>query len=452
MQYNHEKFYALYREGVRFKDWGLLKSSLQKREEATQSMRNDAGYYAIGKAIEASLLAHHIGDGLRAYEATKKSLENIEAFAEADEEWVTNMGFSFLPDCLAFVRNWAESYEKLIEYSLLAIHWLNIPAITERLRQELPVIEEMLQEAYDHQKKGTKWWECQWRIALCYYDRSSQERDTGKYATAMSVLHCILDRACKEEAGYEMDKDMIFQVLDDYIALAIRAYELVFQKARIARDNVPLAQFNDVDEQAIIFLNPLKYWLKLMPDCPEKFNPVLQASFEKIVQMPALVHPPIMQQLHAFFPDARLKVRVCKHCGHVNVNLYPICAKCTVPFNIFSTRTPSAPQSITNFGNTSFGRNLRMPQSITNFGDTPPAFRIDKDPSAPATREPSSERLTGRIVALIIINGLVLSAIWWWAIRYDEMTWYVILIAVICSLFTITNMLSRIASLISRKK
>ena len=295
----NEDFFKLFVESVRFRDFGLLKSSLEKREEATLLIKNNAGYYALGKANEATLLGHHIGDGLMAYEASKESLKDLSAFADADQEWRAKARFSLVFESFAFIVNWAESYQEYIKYCELSDHWTNIPVNDIRLG-----------EARKYQKKGQMWWKTQFAIAQNFYSRVSQERDAGKHASAMAILNCIIDRAYNEAPGYEMDSKEIFNILDDYIALTIQAYMAILKKYRKALDQgVNLGNIDAAAEQFIIFKAPLKYWLLLMPHCPKKWIPTFKEYYDRIMRMPVPVYPDIMQQIGVFFEKGATPVK-----------------------------------------------------------------------------------------------------------------------------------------------
>ena len=398
----NRNFVLLFAESMRFKDWGMLRSSLAKREEATALMSGDHGYYSLGKANEATLLGHHIGDGLRAYDATKESLKDMAAFAEADREWQTNLGFSLLNDSLSYAVNYAESYEKAISYCKLAARW-----------SSLPNIDLMIRQFESHKAKGIKWWEAQKYLADNFYSRNTQEKDAGKYAAAISILHCIIDRAIKEDPGYEMNSDAIFDILDDYISLTIQAYLQLFMKFRTALQNGdPVKHVDGAYEQFIIFENPLKNWLKLMPDCSEKDKVVLAKHYEVLMKSPHVPFPQIMAQIGSFFPTATVETKNCPYCGHANSSISPLCVKC--------------------------GR---------RFNDAKPAnktdFRIDREPLSPMNEANPylTQQPPGCFIASFIFGLFVSIAAWWWAVGQGQIKGWWVFFAIIFSLSTLQTLL-----------
>jgi hypothetical protein len=46
-------------------------------------MKHDEAHYALGKANEAVLLSHHIGDGLSAYNAAGEPLEKCRSIRKS---------------------------------------------------------------------------------------------------------------------------------------------------------------------------------------------------------------------------------------------------------------------------------------------------------------------------------------------------------------------------------
>ncbi|MDR1223060.1 MAG: hypothetical protein LBL07_09335 [Tannerella sp.] len=295
MMTQHE-FKQKFAESIRLKDFGLLKSSLEKREEATKSVQNTPGYYSIGKANEAVLLGHHTGDGLRAYEATKEALRHVEAFAKADVEWKSEFGFSPLLDCFGFIGLWVESYEEAIQQAEQAEKWVSIPNNAVRINQ--------LKEG---QKSGTKWWEMQFAMTRNFYSLATQKSDAGKHAAGMSILHCIIDRAIRERPGYEMDENDLFDLLDDFLKLSLQAYIGISQKFVAALPHNPELKYVDgASEQFIVFLNPVSYWLQLMPDCPQKWKSTFQKHYEVFMRSPFPIYPELMKKIGAYFPESRV--------------------------------------------------------------------------------------------------------------------------------------------------
>jgi len=289
-------FLSLYHESLQCKDLGLLASALRKRQEATARAGGDKGLYALGKANEAMLLGHHIGDGLKAYAAAKEALADRESFAKADAEWEKERGFSLLRDCLGFIVYWSESYKEALLYCEELQKRENPP----------PDIAMTIQQIHDRQREGKSWWEVQKAFAHVFFSRNSPERDLGKYASAMAILHCILAREEGQKSGYEMDEESVFDLLDDYLALSLRSYCVIFKNFRTAIDHgVPLGHVDGPSEQFIIFEEPLKQWLRLMPECPEKWKPTFQSRYKEFMGSPFPMYPSLMRQLGAFFPKAK---------------------------------------------------------------------------------------------------------------------------------------------------
>jgi uncharacterized protein (DUF983 family) len=383
-----KNFLRLYRESIDFKDAGMLQSALSKRQAATELMKHDEGHYALGKANEAILLGHHIGDGLEAYAAGKEALRNISAFAEADAQWKSVFGFSPLLDCFGFIGLWAVSYEEAIRYAEQAERWVSIPNNTENIRQ-----------LKAKQKSGIKWWEMQYATAQNFYSRTTPERDAGKYAAGMSILHCILDRALKEQPGYEMNEDDIFNLLDDFVSLSLRAYNDILQKfvKALARDP-GLQHVDGPAEQFIVFRNPVSYWLQLMPDCPPKWRSAFQSHYNEFMKSPFPIYPEMMRKIGAYFPDSRVETKKCPQCGSINSAISPVCIRCNCSFDKSRPNLPGC-----------------------------------------------------YAVVSVIIHCGITASLWVWAIRSD-MKWYAVAIAVTASVFALAALPQAIQSLRNRKK
>jgi hypothetical protein len=360
-----QEFIQKFAESVRLKDFGLLKSSLEKREESTKSAQNP-GYYSIGKTNEAILLSHHIGDGLRAYEAIKEALKNVEAFAKADAEWKAEFRFSPLFDCFGFIGLWTESYEEAIQRAEQAEKWVSMPNNAERINQ-----------LKEKKASGVKWWETQFAMSQNYYSRTTQESDAGKYAAGMSILHCIIDRAIKEQPGYEMDEDELFDLLDDFLTLSLRTYIGISQKFVAALPNNPELKYVDgPSEQFIVFQNPFSYWLQLMPDCPQKWKQTFQKHYEVFMGSPFPICPELMKKIGAYFPDSHIKTKT----------------------------------------------------------DT-----YSFQPTHSDIQDTTSKMPGCYLIAAAIINWGVVALLWYWAIKSD-MKWYAVVIAVVVSFFTLMGM------------
>jgi hypothetical protein len=177
--------------------------------------------------------------------------------------------------------------------------WVSIPNNATRINQ-----------LREKQESGTKWWEAQFAMAQNFYSRATLESDAGKYAAGMSILHCILDRALNEQSGYEMEENNFFSLLDDFLALSLQTYNGIFQKFIAALPNHPRVQNADgVDEQYIVFSNPIKYWLQVMPNCPNKWKLTLQGHYETFMRSPFPIYPEMMKKIDIYFTDARIETK-----------------------------------------------------------------------------------------------------------------------------------------------
>jgi len=321
---NHD-FMERFVKSVQLKDWGMLRSSLGLRTQATEQFKQNLGMYALGKTNEAILLCHHIGNGLMAYEAAKESMKNIEAMVQVDKDWQSCVGFSLIHDCLGLSLFLANSYDEAEQYCRLAGKYdpnddrgsgINLDNLTKS------------------RAKGTKWWKVQFGMAHNFYSRATPSRDAGKNAAAMSILHCIIARACDEKHGYEIDQDELFDILDDYLALSLHLYNGVFMKfsSEIQKRNQIVMHANGPDEQYIVYEEPLKYWLELMPDCPEKWKKKFKMHCEMIMSSPFPIFPEIMDRIGGYFPDAQIAKKKCLTCGFMNSEVTPICVKCGSKF------------------------------------------------------------------------------------------------------------------------
>jgi len=398
----------LFAESLKYKDQGLLKSALKKREEAGRLTQGNAEDYSLAKVNEAVLLGHHVGDGIRAYEAAKESLKDIKALERADREWQnTVMRFSPLRDVLGFIVNWAESYEEAISYSKL----------TEDRYPNDSIAKMQTQSLIKAQTSGDPWWKTQITIAHQFYSRSVQSEDAGKHASGMAVLHCILARAGKEMPGYDIDASDAFDILDDYVCLSLRAYNEIFEKFRIALSvDTSLGTVDGAAEQYIIFINPLSIWLEFMSewsDCPATLKTEFQKHYEVFKQSPFPVLPDILNKLASYFPNAKVEIKNCGFCGHGNSTISPVCIKCGHQFNDTMMKT-----------NTNYRIDNSMKGNISgNSNQQPMSNKSDRPP--------------GCSIAVLLIGLPASIALWWWAVGQGEVKWYGIVIAVIVSLFTL---------------
>ncbi|MDR1116393.1 MAG: hypothetical protein LBL33_09695 [Tannerella sp.] len=363
------EFIHKFAESIRLKDFGLLKSSLEKREEATKSAKNNPGYYSIGKTNEAILLGHHIGDGLRAYEATKEALKNVKAFAKADAEWKSEFRFSPLLDCFGSIGLWTESYEDAIQQAEQVEKWVPMPNNAIRVNQ-----------LKERQRSGVKWWETQFAMSQNFYSRSTQESDAGKYAAGMSILHCIIDRAIKEQPGYEMDENDLFSLLDDFLWLSFQTYVGISQKFVAALPNNPELKYVDgPSEQFIVFQNPFGYWLQLMPDCPQKWKLTFQKHYEVFMRSPFPIYPELTKKIGAYFTESRIETKTDTY----------------------------------------------------SFSQQPHSDSQDTTPKMPGCYA----------IAVTVIHWVVVALLWFWAIK-SEMKWYAVVIAGLVSFYALMGVVA----------
>jgi hypothetical protein len=315
----NQLFLTKFANSVQLKNWGLLSSSLKMRQEATESMKDDPGHFALGKANEHVLHYAHIGDGLNAYATVSEALGNFKDFVEIDKEWRIAAGFSLVTDCLSFAGNLADTWERAETFQR---RLLELDPSEPRNAQRLEQIQSLRQ-------KGAKWWDTQLGVAHVHYSRTSPELDQGKYQQAMSILHCVLARAIDSQDAYDLDEDTVYDILDDYLLLSNESYKITLARYHQALKSGAFADTMDgPKEQFLIFEKPLEIWLELMPDCPPKFKPIFNAFYELLKQSPYPIYPSILDKLGQYFPNASVKVQVCPECGKENSQISSICIYC----------------------------------------------------------------------------------------------------------------------------
>ncbi len=321
---NQEYLTMLFLKSMMFKDRGLLKSALECRVRAVQHAAGDEGRFALAKANEAVLLAHHIGNGTDAYSNAQDCLERLDALIESDAEWQDNFGFSPALDVFQFCAYSSKNYEESIKRMRLIDDYNLLDSA--QVQKNIASIKEADQLGY-------KWWNCQRGFARSFASRESQDKDNGQYPAAMSILDCILARGLRQDKGYDMSADEMFDVLDDMIAFSLQAYNAIYQKFCDALAKDPsLGQTDAPSEQYVIFKKPLEHWLELMPDFPAKWRPTFESYYRHFMNSPFPIHPQLMKRIGDYFKGISVEKQTCPKCGHVNSVQTPICVRCKYPF------------------------------------------------------------------------------------------------------------------------
>lgn len=308
-----KSFLRLFRESIAFKDAGLLKSALLKREAATERMKHDKGHYALGKANEAILLGYHIGDGIAAFAAAKEALKNTNAFCDTSKEWEEETGLTVFNDIFNIIRQWSASYDECVELNKLRVKWI----ATNEARHDLAAIEYC-------RKQEPHWWITQLSIAYDYYSRERPEMDQGLYAQGMSVLQCLLSRSSSEDPGYELDYDTYVHLLDDYVVISRMQFQRVLNKyqAKAGLYNTP----DDPEEVLIILENALKIWTDFAPVLERKDKALFTNYFVDYWLSLAMIHEENrMNPIAEYLPDAMIN---CPLCGKRIANGSPVCRYC----------------------------------------------------------------------------------------------------------------------------
>ena len=238
------------------------------------------------------------------------------------------MGYSLIHDCLWPGLFLSDSYEEAERYCKLA----NVYDPGNRDS------ETNMANIAKSRANGKKWWEVQFGMAQNFYSRSTPSQDAGKHAAAMSILHCIISRACDEKKGYEIENEL-FDILDDYIVLSIHLYFEIFAKFRseLQKRNQIVLHANGADEQFIVYEEPLKYWLKLMPDCPEKWKEQFEKHYHTLIKSPFPICPDVMEKIGEYFSAAQMVKKKCERCGYENSELSPFCIKCRYKFSTITS-------------------------------------------------------------------------------------------------------------------
>ena len=389
----NQEFLSLYAESVQLKDWGLLKSALQKRREATQLMKNNDAYYRLGKANEMILLGFHIGDGIQARAACLEALKDLDnngldAFAQLDREWQKQFGISILRDCLEFSFLWAESFQEAINYSVKLVEYFP----TDRHKKRLEEVKE------SRMKTNNNWYDCQRGYIYNFASRDCVENDNGKYAPAMSMLQCIMQNINLGKSGYVFDDpDKAYlsyeDCLDDCLMFSIKHLSVIAQKysTEFSKNERQMQGYNPVQEQHIIFENPLQYWLEFMPDCLPKDMEKYRQFYAMYLSAPFQIYPDLMQKLGKYFQGVEVKKTTCPRCGRNYISGTQICAYC------------------------------------------------DKPPVENSTNKPNLTAPRGCVIFQLIINA-GFASYFWYLVGTGDHVWYKVLGAVVFTLFTILTL------------
>jgi hypothetical protein len=308
-----KKFLNLFQESRAFKDAGMLKSALSKREAATERMKHDKGHYALGKANEAILLGYHIGDGIAAFAAAKEAIKDIGAFQAASEEWEEQTGLTVFDDIFSIIRQWSASYDECVELNKLRVKWF----ATNEARYGLTDIE-------NSRRQEPRWWITQLSIAYDYYSLDLPEMDQGLYAQGMSVLQCILSRSLSEEPGYELDYDAYVHLLNDYVVISRKHFLNILNKyqAKAGLYKTP----DNPDEVLIVLENALKIWTDFAPALEAKDKALFTGYFLYYWLSFAMMHKEDrMNPIANYLPDAMVN---CPLCGRRIANGSPMCRYC----------------------------------------------------------------------------------------------------------------------------
>lgn len=360
-------FLRLYEESIAFKNAGLLRSALSKREAATERMKHDERHYALGKANEAILLGYHIGDGVAAFNAAKEALKNIDAFRSISEEWKKLTLTTVFNDIFNIIRQWSTSYDECVELNKLRVKWI----ANNEARQNLADIENC-------RKQEPHWWKAQLSVAYDYYSRERPEMDKGLYAQGMCILQCILSRSYTEEAGYDLDYDTYVHLLDDYIVISIKHFQNILNKfqTKTGLYNTP----DNPEEMLIILEKPLEIWTDFAPMLEAKDKALFTNYFVDYWLMLAMIHKEsLMNPIAKYLPEAMVN---CPVCGKQIANGSPMCRYCGKMTGMF-------PKAL---------KNQKMPE-----------FNLkDINPERINTKSKQSSPSWGCVIAfMIIIGGII---------------------------------------------
>ncbi len=318
----NQEYIEFFSQSLQSKDLGLMKSSLEHRSRGTQLVANSEGHFALARANEVTLLAHHIGDGTEAYSAVQDCLKRLEAFFEYDAEWKKVTGLSPARDTLQYGAISAKSFDENIKLlRLLADYGLFESA---QMQREIGVAKEA-------EQKGRSWWSCQRKLSQMAASRESPQNNQGMYPLAMSILDCILERGQNGDPGYEMTAEELFDVLDDSLMFSLLAYEAINRKFNAAVPKDSPLRMGVAAEQFILFKKPLERWHKLMSDCPAKWRPTFAAYYAHFVNSPHPIYPQLMKRIGENFRDVDIETRRCPKCGFTNSVLSEACIMCRNP-------------------------------------------------------------------------------------------------------------------------
>jgi len=311
-----ERFIHCFYESLDLKNSGLLFSSLEKRREATliAHMNNLSDLLLIGKANEAVLLGVHIGDGLSAYVIAEELLNNTDNFYAACERWHIDTGLELFEDILKITNLWASSFDKYMEYCQLYSKFYPNKITQQNLRQ--------FGESY---KKLPGWHAYHIAMTGVYYDGAIPDNDAGKFAWAMGILQCVLDRSLAEKVEYSlMDETVIEHYLDDYLFISSQYFYSILEKYQAVHGIAT----NPCDhrELSILLDEPIRIWLEFMPEMKkadyEKYTNYFQLYWSNLAMLHAQDK---INALAEYFPEA---FTLCEKCSIKIPRKSPICRYC----------------------------------------------------------------------------------------------------------------------------
>ena len=252
------RFWQLYAESLQLKDKAMLRSALDRREEALRSACPDRGYEGMALHNLAILSMYHLGKGKDAMDYALRSLDCGEAYLRCSKEHMAELQFGAHLESVQTAMMTASSYDEALEYC----------AQGEKLYGG--VFEQKRKEIGEFRKEHPRYVHYQIATSQLYYSRVSPEMDQGDYAPGMSLLMLMLDRA--EKPGYDLSYEEYVDILDDYTTITAM---YLMKKARVL--NGPPDLF--ARELAFIADEPLRHLAEFMPDC----QPGDREKFERII-------------------------------------------------------------------------------------------------------------------------------------------------------------------------
>ena len=254
------RFWQLYVESLQCKDRGMLRSALDKREQAWKTACPDRGYEGMALHNLAILTMYHLGLGQDAAKYARLSLGCGDDYYRCSQEHLEELRFGAHLESIQTAMITASSYDEALEYC----------AQGEKLYGG--IFEQKRKEIEDFRKDNPRYLIYQVATSHLYYSRVSQELDQGDYAPAMSLLMLMLDRA--EEPAYDLSYEEYVDILDDYTTITCM---YLMKKAR----QLGGSEDQFARELAFIADEPLRHLAEFLPDCQpgdrEKFDRIIAA-------------------------------------------------------------------------------------------------------------------------------------------------------------------------------